>query len=111
MPVTHDEVRKLIPHLNNQKALGPISIPVTILKDNKNNILVRPLTLILNQSFEQGIFPEILKIAQVLPNHKKEDTVTVLLATTALYLYYLYLAKSLKKLCTIEFILFSVNIN
>ena len=61
----------------------------------------------LNQSFQQGIFPEILKIAQVLPIHKKEDTVT----DTALYLYYLYLAKSLKKLCIVEFILFSININ
>ena len=35
------------------------------------------MTLILNQSFEQGIFPEILKIAQVSLIHKNEDTVTV----------------------------------
>ena len=44
--------------LNNQKAPGPTSVPVTILKDNID-ILVRPLTLILNQSFEQGVLPEI----------------------------------------------------
>ena len=69
-PVTHDEVRKLISQLNNRKALGPTS------KDNID-ILARPLTLILNQSFEQGIFPEILKIVQVSPIHKKEDTVIV----------------------------------
>ena len=69
-PVTHDEVRKLISQLNNRKALGPTSIPVTILKDNID-VLVRPLTFILNQSFEQGIFPEILKIVQVPPIHKK----------------------------------------
>ena len=35
------------------------------------------MTIILNQSFEQGIFPEFLKIAWVLLIHKKEDTVTV----------------------------------
>ena len=35
------------------------------------------MTLILNQSFEQGIFAEILKIAEVSPIHKKKDTVTV----------------------------------
>ena len=64
--LTHDEVRKLISQSNNQKALGPTSIPLTILKD-KIEVLVTPLTLMLNQSFEQGIFPEILKIAQVLP--------------------------------------------
>ena len=75
-PVTHDEVRKLISQLNNRKALGPTSIPVTILKDNID-VLVTPLNLILNQSFEQDIFPEILKIAQGSPIHKKEDTVTV----------------------------------
>ena len=68
--VTHDEVRKLVSRLNNRNALGPTSISVTILKDNID-VLVRPLTLILNQSFEQGIFPEILKIAQVSPIHKK----------------------------------------
>ena len=58
-PITHDEVRKLISQLNNQKALGPTSIPVTILKENID-VLVRPLTFILDQSFEQGIFPKIL---------------------------------------------------
>ena len=47
----------------------------TILKDNID-ILVRPLTIILNQSFEQGIFYEILKIAQASLIQKKEDTVT-----------------------------------
>ena len=75
-PVTHDEVRKLISQLNNRKALGPTSISVTILKGNIN-VLVRPLNLILNQSFEQGIFPEVLKLPQVSLIHKKEDTVTV----------------------------------
>ena len=70
------KVRKPIFQLNNRKALGPRSIPATILKDNIN-VSVRPLTLILNQSFEQGIFPEILKIVKVLPIHKKENIVTV----------------------------------
>ena len=63
-PVTNDEVRKLISQLNNQNALDATSISVTILKDNID-VLVSPLTLILNQSFEQDIFPEILKVAQV----------------------------------------------
>ena len=54
-PVTHDDIQKFISQLNNQKALGPTSIPVKILKDNIN-VLVRPLAFIFNQSFEQGIF-------------------------------------------------------
>ena len=76
MYLSHDEVRKLVSQLNNRKALGPTSILVTIRKDN-TDILVRPLSLVLNQSFEQGILPEVLKIAQVLPIHKKEDIVTI----------------------------------
>ena len=72
-PITHDEVRKLVSQLNKRKALGPTSISVTIFKGNID-VLV---TLILNQSFEQGISTEFIKIAQVSPIHKKEDTVTV----------------------------------
>ena len=75
-PVTHDELQKLISQLNNQKALSPKNIPVTIFKDH-NDVLVMPLTLILNLSFEQGIFPELWKIAEALTVPKTEDSVTV----------------------------------
>ena len=36
-----------------------------------------PLSFIINRSFEQGVFPESLKTAQVTPVHKKEDTLTI----------------------------------
>ena len=75
-PVTHDELQKLISQLNNRKALSPKNIPVTIFKDH-NDVLVMPLTLILNLSFEQGIFPELWKIAEALTVPKTEDSVTV----------------------------------
>ena len=67
---SEDEVHKLISQLNKGKALGPLSIPVTILKDNVN-ILSTPLSFIINQSFEQGVFPESLKTVQVMLVHKK----------------------------------------
>ena len=35
------------------------------------------LSFIINQSFEQGVFPGSLKTAQVMPVHKREDTVTI----------------------------------
>ena len=35
--------------------------------------ILKPLTLIINQSLFTGIFPEKLKIAKVIPLHKKED--------------------------------------
>ena len=79
-----DEVHKLISQLNKGKALGPLSIPVAILKDNAN-ILSTLLSFIINRSFEQVVFPESLKTAQVTPVHKKK-TIS-LLVTTAQYLY------------------------
>ena len=74
-PTSEDEVHKLISQLNKGKALVPLSIPVTILKDNVN-ILSNPLSFITNRSFEKGVFSESLKAAQVTPVHKKEDTLT-----------------------------------
>ena len=85
-----DEVNKLISQLNKGKALGLLIIPVTILKDNVN-ILSTPLSFIIDQLFEQGVFPESLKIAKVKPVHKKEDTLTI--SITALYLYCQFSAK------------------
>ena len=70
---SEDEVHKLISQLNKGKALGPLSIPVTILKDNVN-ILSTPLSFIINRSFDQGV---LLKTAQVTPVHKKEGTLTI----------------------------------
>ena len=68
----NDEVHKLISPWNKGKALGPLSIPVTIIKGNVN-ILSNPLSFIINHSFEQGIFPESLKPAHVTSVHKKDD--------------------------------------
>ena len=73
---SEDEVHKLISQLNKGKALGSLSIPVTILKDNVN-ILSTPLSFIINWSFVQGVFPESLKTVQVMLVHKKEDTLTI----------------------------------
>ena len=105
-PVIHDDVRKhihIISQLNDQKALGSTSILVTILKDNID-VLVRLLTLILNQLFEQSIFFEILKIAVILTIHKKEDTVTDCI-------YRPISSISVFSKIIIEFIMFSVYIN
>ena len=69
-PTNKDEVRKLVSQLNKGKTLGPLSIPVTILKDNVN-ILSNPPTSIINQSFDEDFFPESLKTTQLKPVNKK----------------------------------------
>ena len=54
--------------LNN--AIGPNNIPTTILKEFKSK-LSQPLSDMINVSFNKGIFPNFLKIANVIPIHKK----------------------------------------
>ena len=60
-PVKNTEIEKLIKILNHNKSLGPCSIPV---------FLKKPLTFLINLSFQQGTFPEALKTARVTPNFK-----------------------------------------
>ena len=54
------------------KANGPNSIPVKILKDMKSEISV-PVSNMINTSFNAGIFPGSLKLARVMPIFKKGD--------------------------------------
>ena len=69
-PCTSNEVSSLIQSLKLGKSSGPNSIPVKLLK-----ILDTPisndLTLLFNESFVSGIFPNNLKIAKVIPIFKK----------------------------------------
>ena len=53
-------------------ATGPNSIPVKLLKILDPHISVQ-LSQIINDSFQNGTFPEKLKIAKVIPIFKKGD--------------------------------------
>ena len=67
-PCTHDEIEKIIRGLKNKKgSLG--EIPVSMLK--KITDLVCPiLSKLFNQSVSLGSFPEILKVAKIVPIYK-----------------------------------------
>ena len=56
-----------------QKAVGPSSIPTKIQKDFKKQLSILLFQLI-NLSFNKGVFPSSLKLAKVIPIHKKDDT-------------------------------------
>ena len=58
--------------MKTNKARGPNSIPTKILKLFKKEFS-KPLSDIINLSFNQGVFPNLLKIANVIPIHKKGD--------------------------------------
>ena len=59
-PVTESEIEKN-QHVQREKVVGPHSIPTNILKEYKK-ILSIPLALI-----KTGIFPELCKLAHVIP--------------------------------------------
>ncbi len=40
----------------------------------KKNVLVAPLTTILNQMLHTGVFPDLLKTASFTPIYKKDET-------------------------------------
>ena len=59
--------------MNKNKSTGPYSIPVYLLKI-LSTYIAEPLATLVNSSFENGIFPDKLKIGKVNPLHKKEST-------------------------------------
>ena len=67
-----DEVVKLINNISISKACGPFSIPTKILKEF-SNILSPIITVLVNKSLREGVFPKLLKSALVCPIYKKSD--------------------------------------
>ena len=71
-PTDKYEIINIISSLDPTKSTGLNSIPTKILKLLKNDISTQ-LSDIFNVSFSTGIFPTILKIAKVVPVHKKQS--------------------------------------
>ena len=58
--------------MKTNKAIGPNSIPTKILK-MRQQIIAKPLAYLINLSFSTGVFPDLLKIANIIPVLKKRD--------------------------------------
>ena len=71
-PTTPADIESLINCIKPNKAIGPNSIPTKILKEFKTE-LSEPLSDMINVSFNKGIFPDFLKVANVIPIHKKGE--------------------------------------
>ena len=67
-----NEVLEIINQLEN-KSTGPHSIPIKLLKLVPDLILM-PLCKIINHSFQTGVFPDALKISEVIPINKGGST-------------------------------------
>ena len=68
-PITCDEVREIIDNLDNKFSSGDNNISNVIVKIS-SNVTISYLTQIINKSFEEGIFPDYLKKAKVVPLQK-----------------------------------------
>ena len=70
VPVTRDEVISVIHNFAPKMSAGHDLISTHLLKEI-SLLIAEPLSLIINQSLCSGIFPSKLKIAKVIPLHKK----------------------------------------
>lgn len=72
-PFSEDELFSLLNNkLKNKKSSGPDDVPAFLIKKILK-LLVKPLTFLVNISFETGTFPDNLKIGKVVPILKKKD--------------------------------------
>ena len=71
-PTTSDEISDLIHNLKSSKSVGPYSIPTKIMKISKE-IISLPLSQLINDSISKGSFPNICKLAQVIPIFKNDS--------------------------------------
>lgn len=69
-PVDPYEINTIIKNLKNKRSHGIDEIPPTLLRQCANELTL-PFYILLNQSFEEGVFPDLLKKALIKPIHKK----------------------------------------
>ena len=69
--VTENDINIIISKLNSEMSSGKDCISNSVLKAIMP-VILKPLTLIINQMLNTGIFPDYLKIAKVVPLYKKK---------------------------------------
>ena len=70
--ITENQTVTAIDSLYSKSSSGHDGISTYILK-KLQPVITKPLTLIINQSINTGIFPDRLKLAKIIPIHKKND--------------------------------------
>ena len=63
---------KIIAKMKSKNSAGFDNISAKLLKKCAT-LLIAPITALINQSLVKGIFPDLLKIAKVIPIYKKGD--------------------------------------
>ena len=71
--ITENKVLSLINKLKNKISYGYDSISNIMLK-KAHDLLIRPVTLLINQTLSTGIFPKSLKISRIKPLFKQRKS-------------------------------------
>ena len=71
-PTTPIEINNLINSLANKNSSGYDNISNHMLKW-LHPVIVEPLSIIFNQSIKHGVFPDLMKLAEIVPLHKGGD--------------------------------------
>ena len=69
-PITEVKISEIIGNLKNKSSYGHDCLSNIMIK-KAQRLLIKPLTLLINQSLSTGIFPNKLKISRVKPLFKK----------------------------------------
>ncbi len=70
-PTTQDEVKKIVQKLKSKSSSGYDGISNTLLKFIIKEISM-PLNVVFNKSLKEGIFPDKMKLAEVIPLYKSK---------------------------------------
>ena len=68
---SEEEVLKIMTNIESSKSAGVDKLTGRFLKDG-TNILVKPISAVLNLSISQGVFPNACKVAKLRSIFKKE---------------------------------------
>ena len=71
-PTNNIEVLKIINEMPNKNSCGIDNISQKLLKYTKN-VIAPTITYLINESLKEGIYPDCLKIAKIIPIHKGKD--------------------------------------
>jgi len=71
-PTDEFEIHQIIHSLKNSNSKGFDDLSITTIKGCSTQ-LSKPLSMIFNKSIQEGIVPDDLKIAKIIPIYKSED--------------------------------------
>ena len=97
---TKKEIGNIINSLKTKVLFGIDIISNKLLKGVKE-VIVIPLTILINQMLMTGVFPNLLKISKVIPLYKKTDNTNM--SNYRLIALLLSISKILKKVIMLQF--------